>query len=231
MKQKCSRAFAFAAMLISTSTGFAATTTLDTTLPAPNIYYTGLANSQKPNYLVTNLTFGAGIISYFPGGDIGADLLPYLDITAKDTFSYDAKSCIRYNPCSYFKGSATDSVATSNYPNVFQAGDQLDANYHFTLFQPQNLSFAVTTRNGSGAYTLQLRDSANQLVTPDNAGIYALTGSSYTLELNTTFDSINKYMSIIGTPVAAPVPVPAALWLFGSGLLGLAGVSRKRKAS
>jgi len=28
----------------------------------------------------------------------------------------------------------------------------------------------------------------------------------------------------------APVPVPAAVWLFGSGLLGLVGVARKRKA-
>jgi hypothetical protein len=27
------------------------------------------------------------------------------------------------------------------------------------------------------------------------------------------------------------VPVPAALWLFGSGLIGLAGIARKRKAS
>ena len=27
----------------------------------------------------------------------------------------------------------------------------------------------------------------------------------------------------------APVPVPAAVWLFGSGLLGLLGVARRRK--
>ena len=30
--------------------------------------------------------------------------------------------------------------------------------------------------------------------------------------------------------VASPVPVPAAVWLFGSGLLGLVGVARRKKA-
>ena len=35
--------------------------------------------------------------------------------------------------------------------------------------------------------------------------------------------------AFIGT--ATTVPVPAAVWLFGSGLVGLAGVARRRKAS
>ncbi len=33
------------------------------------------------------------------------------------------------------------------------------------------------------------------------------------------------------TITAAPVPVPAAAWLFGSGLLGLVGVARRKKAA
>jgi len=36
--------------------------------------------------------------------------------------------------------------------------------------------------------------------------------------------------SIVEIPVSA-VPVPAAVWLFGSGLIGLAGVARRRKAA
>lgn len=32
----------------------------------------------------------------------------------------------------------------------------------------------------------------------------------------------------IGDPLPAPVPLPAALWLFGSGLLGLFGVTRRK---
>lgn len=35
--------------------------------------------------------------------------------------------------------------------------------------------------------------------------------------------------SFIGTYNVATVPVPAAVWLFGSGLIGLVGVARKRK--
>ncbi len=30
-------------------------------------------------------------------------------------------------------------------------------------------------------------------------------------------------------PLQAPIPVPAAVWLFGSGLLGLAGIARRKK--
>ena len=34
---------------------------------------------------------------------------------------------------------------------------------------------------------------------------------------------------LVSNPVASPVPVPAAVWFMGSGLLGLMGYSRKRK--
>src|SRR5437868_10880040 len=36
----------------------------------------------------------------------------------------------------------------------------------------------------------------------------------------------NGNLSVVPT---APVPLPAAVWLFGSGLIGLAGVSRRRR--
>lgn len=59
-----------------------------------------------------------------------------------------------------------------------------------------------------------------------------------------TFDLANNSSFILGqlggaatltmnlsNPVVSPVPVPAAVWLFGSALIGLAGVTRKRKAA
>ncbi len=36
--------------------------------------------------------------------------------------------------------------------------------------------------------------------------------------------------SLIGTTAVSAVPVPAAVWLFGSGLLGLVGVARRRQS-
>ena len=37
-------------------------------------------------------------------------------------------------------------------------------------------------------------------------------------------------ITVVGDLTVAPVPVPAAVWLMGSGLLGLAGMRRRRKA-
>ena len=48
-----------------------------------------------------------------------------------------------------------------------------------------------------------------------------------------SFDGSSNLLNLEGGIVAdlsiSPVPVPAAVWLFGSGLLGLIGVSRRRK--
>ncbi|VAW74681.1 hypothetical protein MNBD_GAMMA13-787 [hydrothermal vent metagenome] len=61
---------------------------------------------------------------------------------------------------------------------------------------------------------------------------------SETLDLNSLFSGTfsgvmldisdaSAVLSLVGT--TAPVPVPAAVWLFGSGLLGLVGIARKRR--
>lgn len=37
-------------------------------------------------------------------------------------------------------------------------------------------------------------------------------------------------IALFGGAALAPVPVPAAIWLFGSGLIGLIGIARRKKA-
>jgi hypothetical protein len=54
---------------------------------------------------------------------------------------------------------------------------------------------------------------------------------------NANFDIMSMHVSQCtdtgtGTdacPTVAAVPVPAAVWLFGSGLLGLVGIARRKK--
>ena len=41
----------------------------------------------------------------------------------------------------------------------------------------------------------------------------------------------NFTLTLVSTEPVNPVPVPAAAWLFGSALVGLAGIGRKRKAA
>jgi hypothetical protein len=54
----------------------------------------------------------------------------------------------------------------------------------------------------------------------DGDGASALSWSTLTMEFNTT-----------DLQVASVVPLPAAAWLFGSGLLGLVGMARRKKAA
>jgi hypothetical protein len=65
-------------------------------------------------------------------------------------------------------------------------------------------------------------------------GLFGFTGNG----VNATVQSyvlgtanVDAAGDLIISGNAAPVPLPAAVWLFGSGLLGLVGVSRRRKAA
>jgi hypothetical protein len=80
--------------------------------------------------------------------------------------------------------------------------------------------------------------------TPNTTGVligatqslYGLTGNgksggsalSYALGTVMLSSNGNLTISTTGTGTAPPVPLPAALWVFGSGLMGLFGVGRRR---
>jgi len=74
---------------------------------------------------------------------------------------------------------------------------------------------------------------------PDTAGVglgqavnlYALTGNGGSGQVQSYLLSQNLTLTAAGTLMTgAAVPLPAAVWLFGSGLLGLIGVGRRRAA-
>ena len=71
--------------------------------------------------------------------------------------------------------------------------------------------------NVCGSYT-STDGIAGNPVNPDGIRGYGMIDGAF-VGFNANFDFV------------APVPVPAAVWLFGSGLLGLVGVARRRKAA
>jgi hypothetical protein len=113
----------------------------------------------------------------------------------------------------------SDGGQSRQDPLVFSvdvAGDSIAS--YFDLSDPTNpqsqpnVAFAAhVTGISTGAYTLDA-NSANEECDP-------LTDGSTCMELPSAW---------FGGPVAA-VPVPAAVWLFGSGLLALSGVVRRKK--
>jgi hypothetical protein len=113
----------------------------------------------------------------------------------------------------------------------------------------ENGSHVVFTDNKNGSWNAEVFDVANTpggSITLSNNPNYVLGmdwGLGYIVESNSTlvsgpdtylivFDGVDgSGMSISGNTLAvdlAPIPVPATVWLFGSGLLGLVAVMRRR---
>ena len=55
-------------------------------------------------------------------------------------------------------------------------------------------------------------------------------GDPYSLTILATIVHTGAGQSTSFNAIASPVPVPAAVWLFGSGLLGMIGVARRRRS-
>lgn len=76
------------------------------------------------------------------------------------------------------------------------------------------------------------------LTTPPSGGTYDSGTNAYTLNWSNSFSVVvGGYLPVSGTVSVSlagdvtPVPVPAAVWLFGSGLLGLVSVARRKQAA
>jgi len=106
----------------------------------------------------------------------------------------------------------------------------------------------ILTDDGAGNVTVDLSgltlNTGGQNIFLDGSGVAQIicaidcsNGDSYTLDYSariaqgdaSNFGGLGYVLHFEGTISA--VPVAAAVWLFGSGLLGLAGVARRRKTS
>jgi hypothetical protein len=129
--------------------------------------------------------------------------------------------------------------------------DDSDTAFANALEIGQNGGQVVFTDNNDGSWNAEVFD-----VTSTSGGSITLSGNnSFSLGMNwgtgyfgdtnaSLTSSPDTYLIVFegldgsggrlsGNTLAvdlAPIPIPAAIWLFGSGLLGLVGIARRKKA-
>lgn len=89
---------------------------------------------------------------------------------------------------------------------------------------------------GSGLFQFQIVGGAfTDTKDPDLVAFYGLPNIDYNGNFNISFqtsanmgDAFTSDQVLGGDVVNQPVPVPAAVWLFGAGLIGLIGVARRK---
>ena len=154
-----------------------------------------------------------------------------------------------------FTLTGTVDYGDESYPNVFglTAGDTITAVGSFddsvlsggsgTIDFSSSSTNTLTLYVGTETFTASndadfgtgggpsMTLSSNLLTDFD---IYILAGiNGATADFSSFIDTFDDLDAMSGTwdNTLNTVPVPAAVWLFGSGLLGLAGVARRRKSA
>jgi len=167
-----------------------------------------LANWNNTDIEVQLVWDAAGLFSAFPGMQQGdtVDQLSCADVGSGCVVagSENAYSGISKNPQYYPMGAIP--VATTTY-NVNNAGTDIGGG-------------VFTTQGGSGPIEVAYANDDDIAGTPLDNGPF--TGYS------ASFDMTSVTLTSI---VVSEVPVPAAIWLFGSGLIALSGFSRRRSVA
>ena len=107
-----------------------------------------------------------------------------------------------------------------------------DGLYEIIIYAPSNtaVSTGLMTINGDLVGELPGTNPAS-LIDGVSYGIYSTIVSGGLLDISgTTTGSDFSHSGIAGMQLSpSPIPLPAAVWLFGSGLLGLVAAARRRK--
>ncbi len=190
------------------------------------IYGGGGATSTRPLY--TN-----DWVQLYNSGTTAINLsgysLQYASATNTTTFGSSNTHALSgiINPNSYFlvqEGKGSGLAGTASDPVYNLTGGNL--NLSATAGK-----IALFSTTASGASTMATSANLLDLVgygTSANFSLYPKMTSDLSISTAAirTTDAFGKTIFVAGTPDPNPVPVPAAAWLFGSGLMGLVGIRR-----
>ncbi len=187
----------------------------------------------------TMLSGGGGLVGLF------TDVVASLDSTA-GTFAVASTSAffglqwtahdgVTFGPGSYTFDTAANNPGTigDTYTSVTVGASQVGGHVLFDYGTTVNIDVVMVwdvTDNGDGTSSYYSIDNAGfavgGAVLAD--GYDLLDGVRGNAMADGAFPTFNANFDL--NSVSA-VPVPAAVWLFGSGLLGLVGVARRKKAA
>lgn len=142
-------------------------------------------------------------------------------------------------------GAAADGVMAVDLANfTFVTGGQIEQTFATSSGQAYTLDFSLGTSNAfsrlgtahvdvdvagvSAGYGIT--NVASAIAWSTQTLTFTATGSSTTLQFKNTEDPYTHFAFIDNVQVTPVVPVPAAVWLLGSGLLAL-GALRKQQAA
>jgi len=199
-------------------------------------------NSPAQN-LPNNLETNTDSVAYFGWGlDVRESFQNHQ--TIQSHFWFNGAGTAGSSPLDITYGEAF-SLGTFTYTNeeTILSGGMVEIDFQMDIQLGGYDLMPIEYRIAIDNTTNPLADSATLISGPENI-LFTMGGSDYLLELhgfsrnggNTfeTYASLPENQQTTAEIYATvtnltPVPVPAALWLFGSGLIGLAGLAARRK--
>lgn len=169
---------------------------------------------------------------------------------------WDYSWSLTADPDPFIAGSFT-VTNTSAMMQTFDITFALPVSPTFTNgYMTGSLSGSYTDADSSGGATLNLNDWDGLIGTSSEMNLFSFAGPCFGIDCSVTIDEVFQgptlYTGAVDSTIGihmnfalsagdrvtfdtrfevTPVPVPAAAWLFGSGLLGLIGVARRKKAA
>ena len=132
-----------------------------------------------------------------------------------------------YNKVSFMGGGI---VPDGTWVRVADTGAPMsDANILEVLDADDGHANTVWHGNSFAGYPFLLRADGIRIMTWADYDLYGTAGA-YLVNGSDEIYNYDELGQIVVVQNLSAVPVPAAVWLFGSGLLGLIGVARRRKA-